>query len=180
MAATSVYAMPVSHDGLAPVSSNAVARQMTNATAARASHLTCCRSSRPPARYRTASDTNATARNATNTADTPLIVPIRTTRSTGGSRSAPSGLRKVTETPPGAGSCTSRGRTTRPMMLSPVSRNPAAATGRQRRDGSFPVGKSKTMNARMNPTPAKLTSAAVPACFAAGSAPGKVATPSTA
>jgi hypothetical protein len=77
MTATSVYAMPVSHDGLAQVSSNAIAWQMTNATAARPSHLTCCRSSGPPARYRTASYTNATARNA---ADTPLIVPIRTTR----------------------------------------------------------------------------------------------------
>jgi hypothetical protein len=49
MTATSVYAMPVSHDGLAPVSSNAIAWQMTNATAARPSHLTCCRSSGPPA-----------------------------------------------------------------------------------------------------------------------------------
>ena len=66
------------------------------------------------------------------------------------------------------------------MVLSPASRKPAAATGRQRRDGSFPVGKRKTMNARRNATPAKLTSAAVPTCFAAGSAPGKVATPSTA
>jgi hypothetical protein len=36
------------------------------------------------------------------------------------------------------------------------------------------------MNAMRNAVPAKLTSAAVPACLGAGSAPGKVATPSTA
>jgi hypothetical protein len=48
-------------------------------------------------------------------------------------------------------------RLDQPTALSPASRKPAAASGRQRRDGSFPVGKSKTMNARMNAAPVKLT-----------------------
>jgi hypothetical protein len=55
---------------------------------------------------------------------------------------------------------------------------PAAATGRHRREGSFPVGNSKNMNTRMNTTMAKLLSASVPACRAAGRSPGKVAIPS--
>ena len=180
MIATAVRAIPDSQGWPSGMSSKEMSWQTTNATTTRASHLTCWRSSRPPARYRTTRDTKATARNATNATNSPLSVPIGTARSSGRRWAMPSGFGKVSEVPPGAGSCTSRGRRTRPMALSPVSRKPAAASGRQRRDGSFPVGKRKTMNARRNATPVKLTSASVPTCFAAGSAPGNAATPSTA
>jgi hypothetical protein len=115
--------------------------------------------------------------NATNS---PSSVPIGTALSSGRKWATPNGFGKASEVPPGAGSCTSRGRRTRPTAVRPASRKPAAATGRQRRDGSFPVGKKKTMNARRNVTPVKLTWVNAPTCSAAGSAPGKVATPSTA
>ena len=62
-----------------------------NTTAASASHLICCRSSRPPARYRTASDTNAAARNATNATDSPLRVPTGTAAGPGQNLQRPAG-----------------------------------------------------------------------------------------
>ena len=77
-------------------------------------------------------------------------------------------------------SATSRGCTTSPAVVSTASTRPAAATGRQRREGSVPVGKSRNMNATVKTTAGKLHSASVPTCFAAGSDPGNVASPSTA
>ena len=68
-------------------------------------------------------------RNATNS---PLSVPTGTARSSDGRWATPSGFGKVSEVPPGAGSCTCRGRRTRPIVVSPVSRRPAAASERQR------------------------------------------------
>jgi hypothetical protein len=180
MIATAVRAIPDSQGWPSGMSSKEMSWQTTNATTTRTSHLTCRRSSRPPARYRTARDTNAAASNATDATNSSSSVPIGTSRSSCGKWARPNGFGKISEVPPGTGSCTSRGRRTRPAALSPASRKPAAASGRQRRDGSFPVGKSKTMNARRNATPVKLTSATAPACFAAGSAPGNTATPSTA
>jgi hypothetical protein len=61
-----------------------------------------------------------------------------------------------------------------------ASARPAAATGRQRRDGSVPVGKSRNMNATVKTTAGKLHSASVPTCLGAGSDPGNVASPITA
>ena len=60
-----------------------MSRQAANTTAASASHLICCRISRPPARYRTASDTSTAAMNATKTTASPLRVPTGTARRTG-------------------------------------------------------------------------------------------------
>ena len=179
MIAPKVSAIPDSHGFPSATTSRAMSWTTTKMAAIRASHLTCWRSRRPPARYRKARDMKAAVRNAANATNAPTIVPIGTVPSS--ERWAmPNGFGNLSEVPPGAGSCTSRGRTTRPTAVSPASRKPAAASGRQRRDGSCPVGKSKTMNARVNATPVKLTSASVPTCLAAGSAPGKVATPSTA
>ncbi len=92
----------------------------------------------------------------------------------------PSGLGYLSEIPPGTGSCSSRGVTTNPIRVRPASRNPAAATGRQRGDGSFPVGKSRNMKAMRKVTGEKLHSDSVPASFAAGSDPGCAATPAIA
>jgi hypothetical protein len=139
MTATPAYATPVSHGWPDAMNSRVISRQTRTPTAVRASHLICWRSSRLPNRHRTASDTNMAVRKATNTTDSPFSVPIRTVCGTGGRCAMPNGLGKVTETPPGAGSCTRRGLTTRPIVVTPASRKPTAATGRQRRDGSFPV-----------------------------------------
>ncbi len=65
-------------------------------------------------------------------------------------------------------------------MVRAASTRPAAATGRQRRDGRVPVGKNRNMNATVKTTAGKLHSASVPTCFEAGSDPGKVAIPITA
>ena len=77
-------------------------------------------------------------------------------------------------------SATIRGCTTSPAVVRAASTRPAAATGRQRRDGSVPVGKSRNMNATVKTTAGKLHSASTPTCFAAGSDPGNVETPITA
>ena len=62
-------------------------------------------------------------------------------------------------------------------MVRAASARPAAATGRQRRDGSIPAGKSRNMNATVKTTAGKLHSASVPTCLAAGSDPGNVLSP---
>ena len=92
MSCTAVYATVLSQAWPAATPSTAMSRQTTNTTAVSASHLTCCRSSRSPARYRTASDTNVAARNGTNTADSPFSVPTRAVRNTGPRCSTASGF----------------------------------------------------------------------------------------
>ncbi len=153
---------------------------MTNAMAVRASHLTCCRSNWSPARYRITSETGAAARNAASATKSPPNVPISREPSTGPGFSAPSGFEMNSEAPPGAGSATGPGCTARPAAARPASTKPATATGRQRRDGSVPVGNSRNMNAMVNTVGAKLPCASAPTCVAAGSDPGNVLTPVTA
>ena len=118
--------------------------------------------------------------NATETTASPVKVPMGTARRTGARFLTPSGLGYLSEIPPGTGSCRSRGVTSNPVRVRPAIRNPAAATGRQRGDGSFPVGKSRNMKAMRNTAREKLHSDSVPASLPAGSVPGWVATPVTA
>ena len=78
-----VYAAVVSQAWPPARPSRAMSRAAASPMAVRASHLTCWRSSRPPARYRTASETNVATRNGRNTAESPFTVPGRTAGATG-------------------------------------------------------------------------------------------------
>ena len=152
MSAAAVYPPTVVSQGLAGHDAQQgppVNRQPANTAAASASHLTCCRSSRPPARYRTASD-NERGRQERAVRHRQPIEGADGDRSQDRlSRfSTPSGFGYTSDIPPGAGSCSSRGVTTSPVRVSarPPARSPAAATGSQRRDSSVPVGKRRNMN----------------------------------
>ena len=90
--AVMAFAAPVSHTSPAAMPRRAVNSKTANTAAASTSHLICCRMSRPPARYRTASDTSTAAMNATKTTLSPLRVPMGTARSTGFRFSTPSGF----------------------------------------------------------------------------------------
>jgi hypothetical protein len=83
MSCTAVYATVVSQAWPPAIPSRAISRHERKPTAVSASHLTCWRSRRPPARYRTASETNVAARNGRNTAESLFSVPTRTVRRTG-------------------------------------------------------------------------------------------------
>ena len=90
--ADTVNAAPVSHTWPAAMPSRAMSRQAANTAAASASHSICCRISRPPARYRTASDTTTAAMNPPLTTASPVKVPMGTARKTGARFLTPSGL----------------------------------------------------------------------------------------
>ena len=79
--------------------------------------------------------------------------------------------------PPTAGSATRRVLTTNEAALRPVSTRPASAAGRQRGEGSRPVGKTRKSAARSMATSTKTASASDPAAAAAGSVPGCAFTP---
>ena len=74
--------------------------------------------------------------------------------------------------PPGAGSATRRVLTTNAARVRPVSPRPASAAGRQRGEGSRPVGKTRKSAARLVATSTKTASASAPTAAAAGSVPG--------
>ena len=74
--------------------------------------------------------------------------------------------------PPGAGSATCRVLTTNAASVRPVSTRPASAAGRQRGDGSRPVGKTRKMAARTLLSITKTHSASAPTVAGEGSAPG--------
>ena len=91
-----------------------------------------------------------------------------------------SGLRNISETPPGAGRATSRELTMNPASVRQVTSRPAAAAGRQRRDGSPPEGKNRSIAARPAKAGMKSHSASAPTTRGAGSVPGWVVIPVTA
>ena len=177
---TTWYAALVTQVWPAAMPSSAMTRKTASIRAVMASHLICSRCNGPPAWYRTTSDTIEAARNTTNATVIPVMVPTRATRRTGQRPATPSGFWKVSEVPPGAGICTSLGRTTSPLSVRPARTKPAAASGRQRRDGSFPDGKNRNMKAMVNVLGTKLHSASRPTSFGAGTAPGYVTAPITA
>ncbi len=107
------------------------------------------------------------------------MVPIRTVDRTGPSDLTPTGFSNISETPPGAGSAISLGRTTNPTIVSAVASRPSPAHGRQRGEGSVPDGNSSSMKPSPVKTGMKLHSASRPASSGAGKVPGW-ATPSTA
>jgi hypothetical protein len=74
--------------------------------------------------------------------------------------------------PPGAGSATCRVLTTNAARVRPASPRPPSAAGRQRGEGSRPVGKTRKLAARPEVTTAKADSASAPVAAAAGSVPG--------
>ena len=139
-----------SHTSPAAMPSRAMQQDGDDTTAAiRASHLICCRIRRPPARYRTASDTTRRARKRRTTTDSPLRRA---------DQGPPQGRRQVLDAqrvpveqrdPARSGQLHQPWRHDQARPVRPVSRMPAAATGRQRGDGSFPVGKSRNMTATL-------------------------------
>ena len=161
------------------MASSAAAWQPATATAASAIHLICCRTSRPPDRYRIARETAATPRSTVPSAARPSRVPIKIVDSTGPSDLIPSGLGNTKDVPPGAGSPISLGCTTNPTIVSAVASRPSPAHGRQRGEGSLPVGNSISMKPIPVKTGMKVHSASRPTSSGAGKVPGW-ATPNTA
>ena len=115
-----------------------------------------------------------------NPTNSPSSVPIGTALSSGRKWATPNGFGKASGVPPGAGSCTSRGRRTRPTAVRPASRKPAAATGAPALRRQLP-GREEEDHEREEECHAGETDLGERAhLLRRRSAPGKVATPSTA
>jgi hypothetical protein len=84
----------------------------------------------------------------------------------------PSGFANVSDVSPGAGRATILGCTTNPTIVSAVASRPSATTGRQRGDGSLPVGNSISVKLIPVKIGTKLHSASRPISWGPGQVPG--------
>ena len=159
------------------IASTPMTWQISTPTTTSASHFICWRSRWSPRRYRSTKETTAGASSSTNSTTWPFRVP---SRSAGPRVGTASGLGYLSEMPPGAGSVTVRVLTANVASPRPVSPRPASAAGRQRGDGSRPVGKSRKMATRPVVTMTKEHSASAPTAAGTGSVPGLAFSPTTA